>query len=117
MRRPEAEIVADAGLSGVVSMSLAGTARQMTLSASASTEGAATLLLPPLYEPQLLSMHGNGMIVRGWQRLSTDKDGNGATYLQEWLLTFVGLHPASGQMPVMREPASAAASPQLLQGR
>jgi len=112
IRRTEAEIAADAGFAGIVGMSLAGTTRQMTLSAQKSDEGTSVLLLPPLYEPQLLSMHADGMIVRGWQRLSGGKTTPGPTYLQEWLLTFVGQQ--SGRQQEMRE---LQASPlQLMQG-
>ncbi|MFL9881152.1 hypothetical protein PQR63_22330 [Herbaspirillum rhizosphaerae] len=112
IRRTEVEIAADAGFAGIVGMSLAGTTRQMTLSAQKSDEGTSVLLLPPLYEPQLLSMHADGMIVRGWQRLSGSKTTPGPTYLQEWLLTFVGQQ--SGRPQEMRE---LQASPlQLMQG-
>ena len=111
IRRSDAEIAADAGFTGVVGMSLAGTTRQMTLSAQKADDGATVLLLPPLYEPQLLSMHADGMIVRGWQRLSGSKTTPGPTYLQEWLLTFVA--QPSLQRSALRE---LHAPLQLLQG-
>lgn len=82
-------MIADAGLSGVVGMTTAGSTRQMTLSMVAA-DGSINLLLPPLYEPQLLSIHGDGMILRGWQRMPDGQNAHGATYLQEWLLTQVG---------------------------
>ncbi|EJL89165.1 hypothetical protein PMI16_02032 [Herbaspirillum sp. CF444] len=117
IRRTEAEIAADAGFAGIVGMSLAGTTRQMTLSAHNTEDGATVLLLPPLYEPQLLSMHADGMIVRGWQRLSGSKTTPGPTYLQEWLLTFVGQQAL--QRPAVqgvRELSSMASPLQLMQG-
>jgi len=121
IRRTEAEVAADAGFAGIVTMSMAGTTRQMTLSAPEGAEnadGATVLLLSPLYEPQLLSMHADGMIVRGWQRVlgvpndRTGKNTPGATYLQEWVLTLVAQRPAS-----MRELNTVMATPlQLVQG-
>ncbi|WP_245191863.1 hypothetical protein [Herbaspirillum sp. 3R-11] len=121
IRRTEAEVAADAGFAGIVTMSMAGTTRQMTLSApegADNAEGATVLLLSPLYEPQLLSMHADGMIVRGWQRVlrvSNERTGNntpGATYLQEWVLTLVAQRPAN-----MRELNTVMATPlQLVQG-
>ena len=119
MRRSEAEIAADAGFSGIVSMSLAGTTRQMTLSAQKDDGGTTVLLLPPLYEPQLLSMHADGMIVRGWQRLSSGKSTPGPTYLQEWLLTFVGRQSGLRQEVYLQEGRELQAplpSLQLMQG-
>ena len=118
IRRTEAEVAADAGFAGIVTMSMAGTTRQMTLSApetAEGTEGTTVLLLSPLYEPQLLSMHADGMIVRGWQRVLNDRTGKntpGATYLQEWVLTLVAQRPAN-----MRELNAVMATPlQLVQG-
>jgi hypothetical protein len=121
IRRTEAEVAADAGFAGIVTMSMAGTTRQMTLSAPETTdgvEGTTVLLLSPLYEPQLLSMHADGMIVRGWQRVlsvpndRTGKNTPGATYLQEWVLTLVAQRPAN-----MRELNTVMATPlQLVQG-
>lgn len=96
MRRTDADIAADSGLQGRVAITLAGATRQMTLTTLANAtagspeESGASLLLPPLYEPQLLSMHADGMIVRGWQRLPAGSEGPGPSYLQEWLLTFIG---------------------------
>lgn len=117
-------MAADAGFAGIVTMSMAGTTRQMTLSAPETTEdtkgaeGTTVLLLSPLYEPQLLSMHADGMIVRGWQRVHnvpndrTGKNTPGATYLQEWVLTLVAQRPAN-----MRELNAVMATPlQLVQG-
>jgi len=119
IRRTEAEVAADAGFAGIVTMSMAGTTRQMTLSApetAEGTEGTTVLLLSPLYEPQLLSMHADGMIVRGWQRVLNDRTGKntpGATYLQEWVLTLVAQRPAN-----MRELNAVMATPlQLVQGK
>lgn len=100
-------MIADAGLSGVVGMTMAGSTRQMTLSAVAA-DGAMHLLLPPLYEPQLLSIHGDGMILRGWQRMPDGQNAHGATYLQEWLLTQVSPVSTGSLLP-------AAIAPQLLQ--
>jgi len=123
IRRTEAEVAADAGFAGIVTMSMAGTTRQMTLSAPDTdiaggvdgAEGRPVLLLSPLYEPQLLSMHADGMIVRGWQRVLNDRTGKntpGATYLQEWVLTLVAQRPAN-----MRELNTVMATPlQLVQG-
>ncbi len=121
IRRPDVEVAADAGFAGVVTMSMAGTTRQMTLSAPETAqgvenaEGRSVLLLSPLYEPQLLSMHADGMIVRGWQRVLNDRTGKntpGATYLQEWVLTLVVQRPAN-----MRELNTVMATPlQLVQG-
>lgn len=120
IRRTEAEVAADAGFAGIVTMSMAGTTRQMTLSApdpdrAEGAEGRPVLLLSPLYEPQLLSMHADGMIVRGWQRVLNDRTGKntpGATYLQEWVLTLVAQRPAN-----MRELNTVMATPlQLVQG-
>lgn len=112
-------MAADAGFAGIVTMSMAGTTRQMTLSApetAEGTEGTTVLLLSPLYEPQLLSMHADGMIVRGWQRVLNDRTGKntpGATYLQEWVLTLVAQRPAN-----MRELNAVMATPlQLVQGK
>jgi len=115
IRRTEAEVAADTGFAGIVTMSMAGTTRQMTLSAPETAEGTPVLLLSPLYEPQLLSMHADGMIVRGWQRVLNDRTGKntpGATYLQEWVLTLVAQRPAN-----MRELNAVMATPlQLVQG-
>jgi hypothetical protein len=118
IRRTEAEVAADAGFAGIVTMSMAGTTRQMTLSAPETAEGTPVLLLSPLYEPQLLSMHADGMIVRGWQRVlraTNERTGNntpGATYLQEWVLTLAAQRPAN-----MRELNAVMATPlQLVQG-
>lgn len=58
--------------------------RSLTLS---SSDGMAKQLLPPLFEPQLLTLGANGMMFRGFERRVSPIESY--SVLQEWHVLFV----------------------------
>jgi hypothetical protein len=89
VRRPDREIFSDAGVSGV--LTLASVAGHYVLSVHALGDDSHQVpLIPKLYDAVLVSLHGSGMLFRGFQRAG----GPAApTYAQEWTVTICAEAP------------------------
>jgi hypothetical protein len=75
-RRHETKINSDPGIAGDLTLSVVGTVRELKL--ADPNDQQMKPLIPILYEPELTTMHGNGMLFRGYESV------DGAGYVQEW---------------------------------
>lgn len=82
-RRPDREIYADPGAAGQLTMY--GVANRTELKLYAMDDAARLEpIIPVLFDPVLVSMHGNKMLFRGLERQGNQTDANAVTVLQEW---------------------------------
>lgn len=91
VRRPDREIFSDAGVSGV--LTLASVAGHYVLSVHGLGDDSHQVpLIPKLYDAVLVSLHGTGMLFRGFQRTGGPTS---PTYAQEWTVTICAEAPAA----------------------
>jgi hypothetical protein len=75
-RRSDHQIAADPGTVGDLTMAAVGGIMQLNLAAFDDQQ--MKPLIPVLYQAELVTMHGNGMLFRGYESV------DGAGYVQEW---------------------------------
>lgn len=87
--RSDQDLANDAGVTGALSLTKTTGIRCLTLQPWDNSRHDANAL-PPLWEAQLVAWVGDAMVFRGWQQPGPD---GGPTYLQEWRVQVVGMHP------------------------
>lgn len=81
-RRPDRDIYADPGAAGHLTMCAVETWRELKLFA-VGTDARPESIIPVLFEPQLVAMHGNRMLFRGLERQGHQRDPNAVSIMQE----------------------------------
>jgi hypothetical protein len=76
-RRSDHDIDSDPGATG--DLTLASVAGVIQLNLAARNDQQMKPIVPILYQAELVTMHGNGMLFRGYE-----KGSDGAGYVQEW---------------------------------
>jgi hypothetical protein len=77
-RRNDHQIDSDPGTAGDLILAMVGGVYELKL-ADIDDSQQQKPIIPSLYDARLVSMHGNGMLFRGYERGS-----DGAGYVQEW---------------------------------
>jgi hypothetical protein len=82
-RRHDHDIQADQGVTGDLSLATVGSVKELKL--ADLNDQQLKPVIPVLYEAQLVNLHGNSMLYRGFE-----KGHDGAGYVQEWRAVVAG---------------------------
>lgn len=103
-RRPDREIYADPGAAGQLTMCSVDTWHELKLFA-VGTDARPEPVIPVLFEPVLISMHGNQMLFRGLERQGNQRDPSAVSTLQEWSVQITMGQPAEVAQQPHRAPS------------
>ncbi|MCY0910821.1 hypothetical protein [Massilia antarctica] len=92
-RRSDREIYADPGVVGHLAMCQVASWLEIKLFAP-GTDARPEPIIPVLFDPVLVAMHGNKMLFRGLERQGDQRDANSATVMQEWSVQVMVEQPA-----------------------
>jgi len=84
-RVSDKEIAADPGLIGHVTVYMVEKVVHMSAHAPMG-QGRPTPILPTLYRAKLTSMHGDRMLVQGFERVGNQEEPDAAVQKQEWAI-------------------------------
>lgn len=92
-RRSDREIAADDGIVGRISMYKVE--KLTVISVHAPLDDAQRKpIIPELYSAKVVSMHGDRMLVQGWERVGNPADPNAPMQRQEWSVRLAVPQPA-----------------------
>ncbi len=92
-RRPDREIQSAPGTVGHLTMVTIGNTRELKLHAAGDDSQRAPVI-PMLFNPEIVSMHGARMLFAGWERKGDQNDPKSQTVLQEWSVEVMVEPPA-----------------------